>query len=287
MQWLAYIGLRFSTGLFALIPFPLLYGVSDILAFVFQYVFRYRSDVVDKNLSFCFPGLPPARQKEYKTAFYRSLSDIMCETFKAISYDAAKLQKRFKVINPELLDQAYEKNESVLMLSQHIGNWEWGAYALSQQLKHNCIAFTKPLSNKYIESYLHEKRAAHGLDINHDLGSAIRKLRDAAPVAFFFLNDQYPGYLKRLCAVPFFNRHIRFNRGPADFAILHNLTVFHIAVTREGRGNYHLHIKPIKATTAEQIIEDYAQKLEDNIITQKESWLWSHKRFKDEGLYQD
>ena len=190
------------------------------------------------------------------------------------------------VENPEMLNEAYDRGESVVLFSQHCGNWEWGCFSLASQLQHRCNIIIKPLSNNYLNSFVNQRRASAGSDISSSLRefSQIAK-KDAANV-FIFLNDQYPAHLSRLSHVNFFNREVAFNKSAADFAKLHNLSCYTLSVYRTKRNHYKMLIEKIPDEySADQIVQEYASTLERNIRQQPHIWLWSHKRFKDTIRY--
>ena len=41
--------------LFSLLPFFILYGISDLIAFLLRRVFKYRKDVIHNNIAIAFP----------------------------------------------------------------------------------------------------------------------------------------------------------------------------------------------------------------------------------------
>jgi len=55
MKYIEYILFRLIYTAFSVIPFRWLYGLSDIISVLFQYVFRYRVGVVYDNLKNAFP----------------------------------------------------------------------------------------------------------------------------------------------------------------------------------------------------------------------------------------
>ena len=60
---------------FSLMPWFLLYGISDMLAFLTYYVFGYRKTVVLNNLAIAFPEKSEAERKKIAKQFYRNFSD--------------------------------------------------------------------------------------------------------------------------------------------------------------------------------------------------------------------
>ena len=81
-------------GLFWLIsvlPMRVLYFLSDGIYGLVYYVFKYRRDVVMKNLEIAFPEKSEKERKRIAKKFYHNLLDTFVETIKMIS--ASKIKK--------------------------------------------------------------------------------------------------------------------------------------------------------------------------------------------------
>ncbi|NCX71056.1 MAG: hypothetical protein EBW86_10840, partial [Rhodobacteraceae bacterium] len=52
--------------LVAFLPFPILYGISSIIAIILFDVFRYRRAVIDENLKTAFPELDKDEKRKSK-----------------------------------------------------------------------------------------------------------------------------------------------------------------------------------------------------------------------------
>ncbi len=90
--------------LFSKLPWFVLYGISDLLAFLTYYVFGYRKKVVLGNLAIAFPDKTESERKEIAKQFYRNFSDTLAETIKMITASDEELSKRF-VPKEEMLEK--------------------------------------------------------------------------------------------------------------------------------------------------------------------------------------
>ncbi|MEZ5083653.1 MAG: acetyltransferase, partial [Bacteroidales bacterium] len=70
---LLFIGFVFLIGI---IPFSIIYGVSDLVRFFLFRVFKYRRVVVEKNLRESFPDRSEKEIQELVSKFYTNLSDV-------------------------------------------------------------------------------------------------------------------------------------------------------------------------------------------------------------------
>ncbi|HNI44995.1 MAG TPA: hypothetical protein PK230_09895, partial [Chitinophagales bacterium] len=65
MSLINYWGFRLSVLLFQLVPFWLLYFLSDVLSWQFYHLFRYRRKIVEQQLRNSFPQAPEAQIQEW------------------------------------------------------------------------------------------------------------------------------------------------------------------------------------------------------------------------------
>ena len=97
MQSLGYYLLFGFTWFISLIPFWLIYRISDLLYYINFYVIRYRKEVVYKNLHLSFPEKSDAEIDRIARAFYRHFSDFLVESIKCISISRTEFAKTIQV----------------------------------------------------------------------------------------------------------------------------------------------------------------------------------------------
>ena len=275
----------FFIQLFRLIPFWGLHIKSDIVAFLLDRIIAYRSKVVDANLERCFPEKSMQERKSIKHKFYLNISDILLESLKGLTISEKEMLKRFKIINPEILNPYFDKGKSVICLASHYANWEWGIQAVNAQIKHQAISIYKPLSNRYLESYMHQQRSRLGMKL-----FAMENTREAfaqtqvEPVAIILAADQSPSDTSKSIIVDFFGERVGFIHGPEAYATKTHTPVVYFDVQRVKRGYYTLEIQELftgnEQLKSGELSQVYAQKVEAIIRKKPEDWLWSHKRWK-------
>ncbi len=285
MQFLLYIIFIISIYFIALIPFWILYPFSDFLSFLFCNVFKYRKKVIIQNLQKSFPEKSEKEINIIAKRTYRNLTDIVVESIKTFTMSTKQVKRRFKIINPEILDEYYQNGQSIIGVTGHYGNWEWGAMAGSLQIKHRAIAIYKPLSNKYIDNFIKRTRAENGtlLKSINKTSETFESFNNQTCI-FLLVADQSPSSTKKAIWVDFLNQDTACLHGPEKYATDYNYPVVYLDIQRIKRGYYEL--------TAEKLIENpeclkenmltklYMNKLEQVIRKKPENWLWSHKRWK-------
>ena len=280
---ITYIVTRIFIESFRLIPFRLIYIISDFFSFFLHNVISYRKDVVYDNLYKAFPEKTKDEIREIAAKAYRNFTDITLESFKMFTVSNKEIFKRYKVINIEILEKYYDKGESVIGVAAHYSNWEYGA-SLAYHLKHRSIIIFKPLSNKYLTKYINKNRSRFGMEL-----MALEKTKEAfkdttRPISVLLLADQSPSSLTNSIWVDFLGIDTPCIHGPEAYSKKYNWPIVFCDIQRIKRGYYTTEYNMIIENPNEyekgEITAIYMKKLEGIIRKKPEDWLWTHKRWK-------
>lgn len=109
--------------LISYLPFPVLYGLSGLFAFILQHVVRYRKDVIVNNLRHAFPDYTDKQIASTVNKFYRHFGDITVETIKAysLSHDEFKKESRSGGRSDEQLCRERDKRHFAGHALQQLG----------------------------------------------------------------------------------------------------------------------------------------------------------------------
>jgi len=282
----------FLTGLYiffliiiSILPFSVLYVFSDIICFTICYIIKYRRKIIIKNLNDSFPGLSDDEINKLIYKVYQNLADVSVESIKAFTMSAKQIMRRHRVLQPEVADEYLQQNRSVIAVTGHIGNWEWGSLSASLFIKQNAVAFYKTLSNPFIDRFIRFNRSRTGtmLVSTKETYLTFQNLVNKASI-YLMAADQRPGSANSCYSVPFFGRETPFLRGPEKYSRLYNYPVVFINIKRVKRGCYNVDIEKLVDDPASlpegEITALYARKLESVIRENPENWLWSHNRWK-------
>src|SRR6187549_955793 len=80
--------------LISLLPFFVLYGISDFFAFLLDRVIKYRKDIVLHNLQIVFPGKSGEERQKIAKQFYQYFADSFVETIKFLSISKKQMLRR-------------------------------------------------------------------------------------------------------------------------------------------------------------------------------------------------
>jgi len=267
-----------------LIPFRLLYILSDFVAYVL-FTIGYRKAVVVDNLTKCFPELSKKEITHTTKLFYKNLADVLVEGIKSFTMSSKQIKERHKVLNPEICDSFIAEGKSIIFVPCHYGNWEWGSMSSGLYFPLNVIVFYTPLSNRYMDKYVKKSRAKFGtlLTSNKETSKTFDK-NSTSISGYIMAADQSPSSTKNAVWVNFLGRRTAFLHGPEKYARNYNFPVIYVDIQRIKRGYYELElsiISDVHENLAEgEITTMYAQKLEEAIRNKPENWLWSHRRWK-------
>ncbi len=284
--FLAFIFIIFVL-LLGLFPFFLIYQLSNLLYLFIYLIFGYRKEVIIQNLEKCFPEKSDTEIKKLLSAIYKNLTDNIVEGIKAFTMTRKQIVKRHKILNPELLNDYYESGQSIIAVTGHYCNWEWGSLSASLQTDYNVVGLYKPLSNKWIDSFMRWSRTRCGTTMAsiNETTSTFKKLKNT-PTVFLMAADQSPGnkYKDKAYWINFLGRDTAFLHGPEKHAKTNDYIVVYIDVQRKKRGYYTIELSVLadNPTTLKngEITNRFAKKLESVIYKEPANWLWSHRRWK-------
>lgn len=269
-----------------ILPYRILYIVSDFLHFLLQHVIRYRRKVVETNLRNSFPEKSSAALKRIENLSYKNLSDMLIEGIKAFTISRKQATRRFYIKNPEIFEPFREQGKSVALVLGHYANWEWAVLSAPLYFPfNNVITFYKPIKNSILDKYIQKNRTRTGMKLISITKTAWAfKKHENDPSIYILVADQSPSNLHKAYWIPFLKRDTAFLHGPENYAKKYNLPVVFGDIQRVKRGYYETELSVLTTETENlpkgEITRLYANKLEEVIYKKPEDWLWSHKRWK-------
>jgi Kdo2-lipid IVA lauroyltransferase/acyltransferase len=269
------------------LPFWFLYRISDFLYLIIYDVAKYRRSVVSKNLANSFPAKTDSELSSIERLYYRHMCDLIVESLKGFNIAYHRVEKRMKIMNPEVMDQFVEQGKSLFLVGGHYGNWEMFALAIDRKIQHKAVALYTPLSDEFMDSKIRESRSKYGLrmlsirEIRENLKSTKEEL-----TLTIFGSDQSPGKSQQAYWMTFLNQETAVQFGTEKFAVEYDMAVVYGIIQKRSRGHYEVEFKLITDDPGSKplgwITQKHTKMLEDAIEAQPEYWLWSHKRWKRE-----
>ncbi|MEJ6981465.1 lysophospholipid acyltransferase family protein [Pedobacter sp. P351] len=274
----------FGLKLLSFLPLNVLYVLSDALFIVLFHIMKYRRIVVDENLNNAFPEKDSAERKKITIQYYKFLCDLIIESVKMISISKAEAMERFKFLNPELLDEYFKNNKSVIAVAGHYGNWEMASNVGLITDKKILIVY-KPLSNELFERFIKKVRSRFSAKLI-PMKKSFREILSyrKEPTVSIIISDQTPVKSDSHIFTSFLNQPTAVFQGIEKLAKSYNYPVVFCDVKVVKRGHYSCEFIPLvnepKATADREITEAHVKYLEQMIQKEPQYWIWSHKRWK-------
>jgi KDO2-lipid IV(A) lauroyltransferase len=292
MQYVLYLVFRGVIFLFRMMPFRLVYALSDFFYLIIYHVVGYRKEVVYKNLRNSFPEKSEEEINVIARKFYHHFCDVFLESAKVFTVPTEEVVRRYRFTNTEYLDGLADAGISAICVAGHYNNWEWGGIVASRQMKLRAIGFYKPLSNRYIDQYVARNRfRGRSRVASIEQTQHTFKEYSDVPSIFYMIADQSPPNVRMAYWVTFLHQDTAVLFGPERYARTLKLPVVYADVVKIRRGYYTVKFITLAddpaSTKTGEITQKYMQLLEASINKHPEFYLWSHRRWKHKRVTSD
>ncbi|MBR5749157.1 MAG: lysophospholipid acyltransferase family protein [Prevotella sp.] len=290
IKQLSYRLLYGFTYAISLLPFWLLYLLSDGFFLLIYYVVRYRRRIVRNNLATSFPEKDEAELRQISRQFYHWLCDYFVETIKLLSISNGKLLRHIEFRGVEQLEQCFDNGQDCAAILGHYCNWEWlSATGLAFKRYPEAVMglIYHPLYNDAFDQLFIDIRKAHGGDCipkQDILRHLITFKRDNRRSLFGYISDQAPRWHNIHLWLPFLNHDTPVFTGGERIMRKMDDAVFYVEMERQHRGHYTCTFKLISPHASQgpddEITRRFFQMLEETIRRAPSYYLWTHNRWK-------
>jgi KDO2-lipid IV(A) lauroyltransferase len=281
-------GLRFLSWCFCRLPHRAAVHAGDALGRFVAVAVPLRRRVADANLARAFPDLDAAARRAILGRFYRHLGRMLAEFLRSPALDAARIDAWTIVAGEEHLARAVSAGRGVVIVSGHLGNWEWLAAAAAAR-GYALDLIVAPQKNAGVQAFIERCRAGLGVGVLYarrgrgDLLEAARRLRRGHLLGT--LVDQDAG--RRGVFIDFLGSPASAATGPFRMALAAGAPVVPVFTWREGL-RHHMVAEP--ALSRDPALDDEAQarrwaadfhaRLAARIREHPEQWFWVHHRWR-------
>ena len=269
----------------SLLPLKVLYALGDFFTYpLIYYIIGYRKKLVRKNLRLSFPDKTNAERKLIEKRYYHHLVDIFAEVIWSYRASEKEMLEHFESVNVDKVEEWAQSKGGVIFMLGHLGNWEWTAevqhrFTQPNMQHYNVYRKLKSQSADDAMTAVREKRsgAKSGIEKNNLLRKLIELKKADAHFTLGLISDQKPSPRNAHYWTTFLNQDTSFLDGGEMLA-----KKFDYVVTKRGHYVARVDLITDDAPNAgpNYITEQFARRLENNIIEQPEQWLWSHNRWK-------
>lgn len=286
LHFISYILFYPVISLISILPFRILYWVSDFIFYIFFYLIRYRKKLVLHNLEIAFPDKSPEERLRIREVFYRHFVDLFMEMIKTSKISGEALLRRMKAVNEQDFLTFFRENPNTILMTSHHANYEW-LVGLNQLLPYPAFAIYKKVKNKYFNNYLIKTRGKFNcvlVPTKEIIGLIEKNHNEAIPGLYGFASDQSPKRNKIYHHSPFFGHRVPVHTSTEMLAKKYNYPIVILNTKKLSRGFYETRFEVLaeepRLFPDYQITDLFMQKLEKQIREQPEYYFWTHNRFK-------
>ena len=268
------------------LPLRILHAFATLLYWTLFRLGRVRVPLVEKQVAAAFPELDAPARARIVDAYHRQVADVAMEIVRGFAMPADELRRRTRLGGTAAVREQLAAGQSVVVMTSHLGNWEWLLLALSLDLGFPVDAVYKPLKNESADRAFLSMRSRFGCRLTpakEIVPQVLGRRREVRAIAM--LADQVPRSSPTKVWTRFLNQDTAFYPGPEEIARAVRLPVYFIAVERVARGEYVAELRLLAAAGPDldrpkEVTRRYAESLEAQIRRRPGDWLWGHNRWK-------
>jgi len=288
MKNITYYMLFATAYCLSLLPFRVLYCLSDVFYLLLYKMVGYRRKLVTRHLRESYPEKSEEERKEIERRFYHWLCDYFVETVKLMTMSTKERRRRMEFKGIEKINSQLRNGRSVGLYIGHYCNWEWITnIPLWIESSSYCGQIYHPLENEQMNRLIQYIRSREQ-SINIPMAETLRKLvefrREGKNILIGYIGDQTPFWNNIHLWLDFLNHDTPVLTGTERLLKKVGHTAFFLDMSRPRRGYYVGEIKEMsldpKCLEDYKLTEMYFRLLEENINRAPEYYLWTHNRWK-------
>ena len=245
-----------------------------------------RARVTLENLRNAFPEMSEKARMRIASRSYSNLGKVFFEFLFLRFASRRKISNGLLIDNLREVDKAISDSNGAILLSGHLGNWEWLAIGCSLHLDRHLCVIIKNQRSSIAERFLAKMRTRFGNRMMNagDARAIYRALRQKQLLAI--LGDQTAGADD--LRVSFFGREVPTFEGAARLALATRAPIWFLQPYERTRKGYNCHFHEVyfgdliepNEGNVRTLTARHTAMLEQAIREKPEFWLWQHKRWK-------
>jgi Kdo2-lipid IVA lauroyltransferase/acyltransferase len=246
-------------------------------------VIGYRKSIVRENIKSSFPNKTKIEQLRIEKKYYAYLCDLILETFKTLTISKKRMLKHCSLDKEaqELLAKLNQDNNSAILVLGHHGNWEWAGNTVGLTCGQQLYIIYHPITSKFFDKLMIQMRSRFGnklITMKDTFRQMVANKENTVMTAF--VADQSPAP-EHAYWLRFLNQDTPVFEGVEKMATKLKQSVVYLDIVKKKRGFYTITAKLLSNCKEKgAITQNHIRCLEDSIVSQPETWLWSHRRWK-------
>jgi KDO2-lipid IV(A) lauroyltransferase len=286
MQFLAYLLLYPILWLISILPFRILYFLSDFIYVIVYYVIGYRKKTVRENLALALPHLSPKERLVIEKKSFQHLCDMFLEMVKTMTISESEMKKRFRFTNLDVYLDLEKKQKSIALMCAHYASYEW-VISMNNQIAFEGFAIYKKMNNPYFDKLVRDIRSkfkATLITTKETIPSIRENTKKKKLGVYGFASDQSPKIFSVFHWNSFMGIEVPVHTGAEMLAKKYDMNIVFLKVKKVKRGYYEASFENVFEDVARypnyEITDQFIQLVEKQILEAPEYYLWTHKRWK-------
>lgn len=286
MQFLLFLLLYPLLWIISILPFRLLYLLSDVIYLLVYYVLGYRKKTVRNNLRLALPHLSDKERLIIEKKSFRHLCDMFLEMIKTMSISKKEIEKRFVLTNLEVYADLEKQGKSIAFMCAHYASYEW-VISMNHYITFRGYAIYKRINNEHFDKLVRDIRSkfkAYLITTKETKNVIEKNIREGILGVYGFASDQTPRPMANMHWYHFMGIETPIHIGAELMAKRYDMNVIFLKVKKVKRGYYEGSFEvlttDIKSVPDFKISEQFMDKVEQQILEAPEYYLWTHKRWK-------
>ncbi len=286
MQYLVYLLLYPFLWLVSILPFPLLYALSDVIYFIVYHLIGYRKKTVRSNIAMALPHLSDKERLIIEKKSFHHLCDMFLEMAKTMTISKKEINKRFVYTNMEVYLDLEKEGKSIALMCAHYASYEW-VLSMNHHITYKGYGIYKKIANPYFDKLVKDIRARFKayLVTTKETAATIEKNNKEGILGLFgFASDQTPRRSNRMYWYHFMGIETPIHIGAEMLAKRFDMNVIYLKVKKVKRGYYEASFevlsKEVKSIPDFKLSEAFMDRVEQQVLEAPEYYLWTHKRWK-------
>ena len=273
----------------SILPFRILYILSDIICFIVYRLIGYRKKVVRSNLALALPHLSDEERLVIEKKSYKHLCDMFLEMIKTMSIYKKEMDKRFSYKNLEEYKNLEKEGKSIALMLAHYASYEW-VVSMNSKVSFKGYGIYKRVNNKYFDRLVRRIRSKFDAElIPIDKTSAVIAHNHANNIlsTYGFASDQSPQLRGINHWHKFMGIDVPVYVGGELLSKKFDMNMMFLKVSKVKRGYYEAEFEllsnDVKSVPNFELMNTFLEKVEKQILEAPEYYLWTHRRWKHMG----
>lgn len=286
MQFLLYILIYPILLFISVLPFRLLYIVSDCIYIITYHVIGYRKKTVRENIALALPHLTKKEQLKIEKKSFKHLCDVFLEMIKTLTISKVEMNKHFVFKNIDTYLEFEKKGKSIAIMCAHYASYEW-AISLNSKATFDSYAIYKKINNLYFDKLIRNIRSKFDailITTKETIPTIVTNSKNNKLGLYGFASDQSPKIGSFYHWNKFMGIEVPIHTGAEMLAKKYDFNVLFLKTKKIKRGYYEATFEVLSENSSlvpdYEITDMFLKLVEKQIYEQPEFYLWSHKRWK-------